>query len=381
MRRMNVTLRKSLKKLQIASLLTVTMLGLSTMAFQPKVAAAVSFGGPFDCNANSVIWCGASGVKTIQNDYAHGDKHNSAKSIQTIYSQFGISQSDINNLGTTAVAGSVTKSGDVYVGKQLVATNALTAGRENISGSTKVTVNGVTFYERKPSVSFLNNSLTAYVVMQNGQFKFALLSACGNPVKATPKPPTKGALACMQLLTTPGTVESNGDQSYTFTAKATATNATISSYVFNLGTGHGTQTVKTTAGTASSSKQTYAPGTYAVSVTVSGVAKNIFTSAPSPATCTAHFTVKTPKQPTCTAPNGQVYPKGSQNCVVCQYNSTLSANSSACVPPKTPTPPVTPTATVLPNTGAGNVIGLFLGATVLGTFGYHFVSRRRLVRR
>ena len=378
MKRNSISLRGFLKKVQIASLVAVTLLGLSTMALEPKVAA-ISIGGPYNCDANSVMWCGAKDTSVIQSDYNHGDGHNSAKSIQAIYAKFGITSSDINSITTTAVAGSVTKSGDVYVGNNLVAINAWTAGREYISGSTKVTYNGVTFYERKPSVSFENNSLTAYVVMQNGQFKFALLSACGNPIKATPKTPSKGALACTALLTTPVTVESNGDQVVTFTGKATATNATIKKYVFSLGAGHGSQTVNTGATSATSSKQTYAPGTYNVSVAVSGVAKNMYTTAPSPATCSTKLTVKQKPAPTCTAPNGQTYPQGSKNCETCQYNNQLSVTSPQCVPPKTP--PTTPTAQVLPNTGAGNIIGLFLGASIFGAFGYHYFAKRRLARR
>lgn len=376
MKRINVSLRSFLKKAQIAALLTVTMLGMSTMALQPKVAAAVSLGAPYDCDANSVLWCGANNTGAILNKYDHGDGHNSTKAIQAVYSDFGISRSDIAGMGTTAVAGSVNKNGNVYVGNQVVATNALTAGRQNITGSQKVTYNGVTFYTRKPLVSFHLTSLTAYVVMQNGQFKFAIMSSCGNPIKATPKAPEKGALACEQLLTTPGTIESNGDQSYSFTAQAMATNANISKYVFNLGSGHGTQTVNTSATKASTANQTYMPGTYKISVTVSGVAKDRFTTAPSPATCSTEFIVSAP---TCTAPNGKTYPKGSPSCETCQYDSSLSANDTKCVPPTTPTPPSTPTA--LPNTGAGNVIGMFVGASILGTLGYRLYASRRLARR
>jgi len=50
--------------------------------------------------------------------------------------------------------------------------------------------------------------------------------------------------------------------------------------------------------------------------------------------------------------------------------------------PTTPTPPVTPVTpvsktTVLPNTGAGDVLGIFAGASAVGTAGHYFVARRR----
>jgi hypothetical protein len=49
------------------------------------------------------------------------------------------------------------------------------------------------------------------------------------------------------------------------------------------------------------------------------------------------------------------------------------------VPPVTPpvTPPQTPSTTTLPNTGPGDVIGLFAGVSALGTAGHYVVSRRR----
>ncbi|HEY2004498.1 MAG TPA: hypothetical protein VGH44_05295 [Candidatus Saccharimonadia bacterium] len=139
-----------------------------------------------NCDANAVIWCGATTVSTLQSRYAHGDGHNSASSIQHIYAWFGITSGAINGMSSDAQNGTVTKSGDVFVGNQLVATGAVTGGRQNIAGSTQESWGGTTFFARKPSVSFLDNSLSAFVVMKNGQFQFAVMKSCGNAVKATP---------------------------------------------------------------------------------------------------------------------------------------------------------------------------------------------------
>lgn len=140
-----------------------------------------------DCDANAVMYCGASTASELQAKYKAG------ASIQTIYAHFGISAAEVNAMDNTAVAGTVTKSGDVLVGGKVVAKNALTAGRQNIAGSTKVTKGGITFYTRKPSVSFQSSSLPAFVVLKDGVFQFAILAACGNPVSGTPttKPPVK----------------------------------------------------------------------------------------------------------------------------------------------------------------------------------------------
>lgn len=381
-----------------------------------------------NCDANSVIWCGVSTVSKIANLYSKGDGHNSAASIQHIYSAFGISSSDINGMSKTAASGYITKSGDVYSGSTLVATGAITAGRQYISGSTKTSYAGTTFYERKPSVSFLNNELSAMVVMKNGVFQYAILNSCGNPVKATPKKPavsvskqvragtsgsygssvtvksgstvsyqitasstgaipaenvtvkdalpagitytagslayngktesatdaskffstglnvgtlkngTKGVftftakagtmldtddsckaavlnntgtitatglpgssssanvsttctpkptLACNLLTATPGAIDSaTGNQAYSFSAKATATNTTITGYVFDFGDS------KTATTANATTSHTYAPGTYTASVTVKAGALSATAE-----TCKVNITVKPPLKP------------------------------------------------------------------------------------
>jgi len=149
-----------------------------------SAAHALSVSGTRDCNANSVIDCGALSTIELQQKYSQAG-------VAAIYAAFGITAQSISNLTTTAVAGQVLKNGQVQVNGKTVATGAITAGRQNISGSTRVTSGGVTFYERPPSVSFESNSLAAFVVMANGQFQSAILGSCGNPVKATPVPKPK----------------------------------------------------------------------------------------------------------------------------------------------------------------------------------------------
>jgi len=141
---------------------------------------------PRDCDSNAVIPCGALTPQELQTGF------NSTLGVGALYAHFGISVSDVNNFVNTAQAGRVYKNGNVTIGDKLVATNAITAGRLNFSGSTKITPEGFTFYQRPPSVSFAVDSIAAFVVMENDEFKFAILAACSNPVMATalkfPKP-------------------------------------------------------------------------------------------------------------------------------------------------------------------------------------------------
>jgi hypothetical protein len=299
MKRLNFKLVKKVKQIAAVSILAASLIGSNLVfAHQPNAAAAApSFGGPFNCDSNAVLHCGAPKVAVIQKDYKSGDLVNSAASIQHIYNYFNISTADVSSLNTKAVAGTVTKSGDVLVGGKVVATGARTAGRTNQAGSVKRVVNGTTFYGRPTSISFAQSSLTAYVVMQNGQFKFAILSSCGNPVNAVAKPapkPVAGALACVNLLGTPATTpESDGSVAYTFTAKATATNATITSYTFDFGPNNGglQPPIKSSALTLTSKSVTFAPGTHAVSVVVAGSVKNGNTTVAKAITCKTTFTV------------------------------------------------------------------------------------------
>lgn len=125
-------------------------------------------------------------------------------------------------------------------------------------------------------------------------------------------------------------VESLGNRTYRFTANATATGgATIQQYMFNFG--DGTTELNTDQRVV---EHTYAqPGNYLailrVMVDVNGEARIA-------------------EGPQCTAP------------------------INVDVPPT----PVTPSGS-LPNTGAGDLVGIFVATTVAGTLAYHFVWARR----
>ena len=182
-------IKKSTRRVLLAGVVTAAVLGLG--AFKVASASNVSFSSATDCDSNAVVYCGAMSVNQLINRY---DNSAQATSIHHIYSYFGISSTEVHqmaNANTNALsvyAGKVTIDGNVTINGQTVATNALTAGREFISGSTKVTFNGTTFYTRPPRVSFQNNALDAFVVKENGKFAYAIIASCGNPVKATPTP-------------------------------------------------------------------------------------------------------------------------------------------------------------------------------------------------
>ncbi|HVX48091.1 MAG TPA: hypothetical protein VHA05_01910 [Candidatus Saccharimonadales bacterium] len=164
----------------VVALVGTVMLSVSLVA--APVASAVTIGGPSDCDKNAIIYCGAHSTEELIHDY------NNSAYVRGVYAEFGITQADISNLPSTNVVGRVTKDGNVFVdGKsQAVATNAVTGGQQNMPGSTRVNHQGAIFYKRTPSVSFQQDSLPAFVSMNNGRFQFAVIASCGNAVSATP---------------------------------------------------------------------------------------------------------------------------------------------------------------------------------------------------
>ncbi len=187
------------------------LVGIVILLISPLLAAvhadALTIASNRDCDSNAVINCGALDLNELEN-------RSSQSGVAQIYSSFGISMQDINNMRNTAVEGVVTNKNNVWIHRSsglcpntdnsslstsnqqavqnnpnlcLVATNAMTAGRQNISGSVTTTSGEVTFFKRPPSVSFASSSLPAFVVMDsNHQFSFAIIASCGNPVTATP---------------------------------------------------------------------------------------------------------------------------------------------------------------------------------------------------
>jgi hypothetical protein len=236
----------------------------------------------------------------------------------------------------------------------------------------------------------------------------------GVPV-GSPECQPQPEMTCTQLVLAPaGAADTNGNVAYKLTATASATNATIQSYSFVFG--DQTQpSVVTSGATTASVTHSYAPGTYNAKVTVSimanGKAQDVTSAA-----CVAPVTVNTvPKctvpgketlppnspecQETCTGPNGQTHPKGSEECETCTSptgqvyphgstecqptctapnGQTYPEGSDQCKPVQ---PQVLAAATELPNTGPGQVAAIFAGATLAGAIAHRWFLRRRVTAR
>lgn len=251
-----------------------------------------------DCSANAVITCGVTSVDQLRNKY----NTDTPKGTQTIFNHFGIT-SDIVNTATNKV-GYVTKSGDVVVDGKVVASGAVSAGRQNMPGSTAHTINGTTFYTRSTQSSFVSNTISAIVFFDaQGRFSGAVLHDCGNPVMATNK-----VVAQQTPVYTCDTLKATkvSRTTYTLQTGATASNgAAIKDYVYSFGDGQ-------TATAGASVNHTYAkPGTYTATVTVRVSVDGQVVNAPG-ANCKVTIVVE-PEM--CPIPGKEQYPKDDPRCL------------------------------------------------------------------
>lgn len=134
-----------------------------------------------DCSDNAVIRCGAYSIREVKQKY-QADQGNT----RAVYNYFGIdSVSDMDGM----VEGRITKDAKVMVDGKVVATDAMTAGRQDKPASSQPILGGK-FYKHAAGANMAAgvDSLQAFVKLDNnGRFMYAVMKSCGNPVSAKPK--------------------------------------------------------------------------------------------------------------------------------------------------------------------------------------------------
>lgn len=234
---------------------------------------------PRDCDNNSIIYCGAITPSEL------ADRYNANKTgdLKTIYHSYGLSDYEMTHAGTVAKMGEAHRDGRITVNGETVATDLTSIGRQMLyANRTKVKIGDKYYYEGSPEYSYAKGveSIVVYVFFDNnGNFKAAVMTSCGNPVHAHPKP--KPEFACNAL-----TADKISRTDRKFTATASAKNgATVASYTYDFGDG----AKKTT--TATSISHTYAPGTYTAKL-YANITLNGKTTPVTAASCTVPITVE-----------------------------------------------------------------------------------------
>lgn len=416
-----------------------------------------------DCDNNAIIYCGAQSPS----EFINKASANNPADLQAIYQNFGLAPAEYSKFVTSAKMGTAYKDGRIVVNGQTVATDAWSIGRlGNHNGQTykrSYTIAGHTYYASNNKDIFLSDNIPVMVMFDaKGAMKFAVLTACGNPItghKTTPN------YSCdlLQKETVQGK-----KNTYSFTTKATATNgATLAKVVYDFGDGSAQVTKNnlsdavthayTTEGNYVAKVTVYVtlPGGTQLPVTSASCEKAITVEAPPVVAYTCDslqalpgkeneldYTFQANASSTnatltgadfdfgdgTSAPN--VAPENNTDVVsvthtyteagdytiqaavhfevtdendkktvktvecqtqistdVCKVNPNLPPNSPQCQPckynpelPKDSPKCAKPVATVLPDTGAGDVLGIFAGASLVGFAAYRFYLSRKFLR-
>ncbi len=403
---------------------TIALLPIDT----PVVSAATTC--PQDKTPQyNIIYCGLEGTTTaqyisnLQSLYNSNNDGHGNHDIQTVMNWAGASPSMIAGMNTSnTVLGTAYNTGTITVNGQVVGTNSIVSARWNPGGPGYTHLEGNVWY-RNATTSFAPTSSVEVLVHLNsyGQADFAVMLECGNVMQFHPMPP-KPVLVCEQL------TQSEIDKSleYTFTAKASAQNTTISSYTFNF-SDSSTPTKVSTSNTTATVNHTFSKydTAYTADVLVNGSVtssncKVQLTTPPKPVTPSLAC-VELTKQPvdnstteysfTATATavkttiTGYTFTFGDSSAalpvvtnsetistthtyatpgtyvatVSVSSSKTETATSKTCevsvtIPTTPTTPPVTPP--VLTNTGPGDMLGIIGVATIVGAFAHNLFMRR-----
>lgn len=259
-----------------------------------------------DCDTVAVIKCGTLSQQELLQKFdqnAYGD-------LPKVFGTFGITRDQLQG---DFVDGIVWKDGRVTVNGKLVATGAKTIGRWYGAQPDKTRIDGTDRAYIMSVSNFVPDGHTAFVRMVNGQFKFAVVKACGNPVIAQPVPQPK--YSCDQL-----NMVQLSRTTYRFEAKASATNAKIVKYRFEFGDG---QAVDSDSATV---EHTYAaPGNYTVRLTALVEVDGKIVPATSDA-CVKQVTVPPPPAYECTSLTAALVNRDERRY---RYNLTYKAENGA----------------------------------------------------
>ena len=234
-----------------------------------------------DCDPVNIVKCGLSGSSLSANISSFKSHWNNQtpSDFRTIARWGGWTSSLVTSTSTENTKfGTLYRSGVIKVDGKIVANNTYMSARfgEGRDGFVKIT-DGV--WARKTTTEAKYDTYKVMIRFNDaGKAVAGIVVDCGNIIKFTPvEPPAPpvASLVCNSLTATEGTTK----RMYNFVSKATATNTSITSYVFDFGDGSAKQTVSSAQSTANVSHQ-YADKTaqYTAKVYVNGTNQSNITS-------------------------------------------------------------------------------------------------------
>jgi len=271
------------------------------------------------CDSDAIIYCGFTTPSQFISKVKGNNSGNGHSDLQAIYNHYGLPTSEYSDFLSHAVEGTTYLDGRVLVNGKVVAIGGMSIGREaSMQGAGYFTqvINGAKYYGNTNARVFAagTSAIPIYVLFDaQGQMKFAVMKACGNPVFGTV---VHTSASCNSLTKTavPGQLNT-----YDFTAKAnTAGNATVTKYVYDFG--DGSPTVTTTSGTKAVRHTYTKAGNFTAKVTeYASVPGNSNLKLPVVSTCTKAVAVTLPFY-TCVSLSGAILDRSKF-----QYSFTAAA--------------------------------------------------------
>lgn len=433
---------KLLPKVLLAAAMIFASAGLLYDAAGNRSADAATIDTTRDCDKYAVMYCGSMTKSEIIKKLENGDSQNSAKNIKEIYSKFGLTVKDIENasfkdgvvyrngevkVGSKVVAtesktyirtmGKVSTSkmgtaqaakvaldkegkflfavmtpcGNPVTGKPVEPPKPEPKPESITCDALQVTITDKKnrSVEAKVMGSAQNTTISTYkidfadgtVVNQQSAShsyadygKYVVKAYVSGTVNGSPLT-VGGSGGCVQTVefTKPPEplVQSitcdaltlnlyNKDKKYVkVTLSGTATNTTITGYKLDFGDG--------TVVTSQSSDHTYKDwGSYVIKGYVTGTIDGQPVTIGGQGNCVQNVEFKEDVKP---CPTNPALPVDDPKCKPCPTNPDLNYDDPNCKEPEVPE---------LPNTGAGAMIGLFSGVSLLGAVGHRMWLGRKL---
>lgn len=204
------------------------LLGCALAIFAAVAFAAISTTGVYaaDCSSNSIIRCGVSD----KGDFVNKANQNATGDVQNIYADYGLTPNEYGRFAAEARDGMSYRDGRIVVDGRTVATDTKSIGRTKFWYSQPKPIAGTTYWESKTTQVQKSDMPVLVLFNERGEFEFAVLKDCGNPINGNANNPQFG---CNSLRTL-----KHDRNTYSFSTDAGAGGgASIAKVVYDFGDG------------------------------------------------------------------------------------------------------------------------------------------------